>query len=1044
MKKILSLISSTRFMATLLFFFALSIACATFIEKNYGTDAARKIVYNARWFEILMILGAINIVAVAIQRKVYRREKLTLFIFHLAFVLIIIGAGITRYFGKEGFIRLREGETSRTWYSSNTHIGFIAKDQNTVISKSYPVLFSSVSKNRFNRTSRLNDHKIRVELTDFLPKAEKFISHDNDGQPMIQLVTNIGAGRKEIILAQNQRIQLGHFILSYVSVDSIKSDLNKIYFFSEDDTLHFIASSTVISMDMSGESKQSFEAGQTHPLNLGALYKLDDIPFVIKQFEPSGKIDVRTLPPESEVFATALRINVSCDGVTKNLSLIGNKSDIGQFTYVTFNKVKIGLNYGALQRQLPFELTLNDFILNRYPGSKSPSWYESQLQLTDNQRGVKSQSRVYMNHILKHRGYRFYQSSYDEDEKGTILAVNRDGAGSFVTYLGYLLMTIGMLLSLVNRNSRFLSGSGADSIQRSIKTIGILLLFIILNTIPTFANDSTSIRLPEINREYAQKFGQILVQDNGGRIEPLNSLASEVLRKVSRKESYEGQTPDQVLLGMLVYPEQWQLEPMIRINHPGLQKILELDTKYAAFDNFFSKDRYRTYILQPYVEEAYRKEPAYRSKFENEIIRTDERLNVCYLVYTGTLLRLFPAPNDSTNTWYSSSEAGGFFVGEDSIFTKHILQFCFDEIRNSMSTGNWKASEELVQAINLFQKYHGADVMPSDNHIKAESFYNKADLFVRVTRIYLLAGIVLLLLQFIHIFIPRFRLKWFFAVAFVFIVVAFTTHTFGLGLRWYISGHAPWSNGYEALTFIAWATVLAGLIFSRKAGIALSSTAILAALILQTAHLSWMDPQVTNLVPVLKSYWLVVHVAVITASYGFLGLAALVAAINLLLMGLQTKKNYDLIDKQILQINRVIEMSMIAGLYLLSIGTFLGGVWANESWGRYWGWDPKETWALVTVIVYAFILHLRLIPGLNGRILFNSLALAGFASVIMTYFGVNYYLSGLHSYASGNSLPVPPIVYWSVAIFFLLSGVAFLNQLRMQNKNLSKSSETVN
>jgi cytochrome c-type biogenesis protein CcsB len=262
------------------------------------------------------------------------------------------------------------------------------------------------------------------------------------------------------------------------------------------------------------------------------------------------------------------------------------------------------------------------------------------------------------------------------------------------------------------------------------------------------------------------------------------------------------------------------------------------------------------------------------------------------------------------------------------------------------------------------------------------------------------------------------------------IAVAFLFHTFGLALRWYISGHAPWSNGYEALIFIAWAAILAGLIFSRKSGITISSTAILAALILQTAQLSWMDPQVTNLTPVLNSYWLVIHVAVITASYGFLGLGALLAVINLLLMTFETTKNSQQLESQINKLSRIIEMTLIAGLYLLAIGTFLGGVWANESWGRYWGWDPKETWALVTVIVYAFILHMRLVPQLKGRLLFNIMSLLGFASIIMTYFGVNYYLSGLHSYAKGDPLPVPPVVYYSVAVVVILSVVASINQLR--------------
>jgi cytochrome c-type biogenesis protein CcsB len=259
--------------------------------------------------------------------------------------------------------------------------------------------------------------------------------------------------------------------------------------------------------------------------------------------------------------------------------------------------------------------------------------------------------------------------------------------------------------------------------------------------------------------------------------------------------------------------------------------------------------------------------------------------------------------------------------------------------------------------------------------------------------------------------------------------LCFGGHTLALALRWYLSGHAPWSNGYETLTFVAWATILAGILFSRKTGIAISATAILAALILQTAHLSWMDPQITILPPVLKSYWLIIHVAVITVSYGFLGLAAFTAFVNIVLLALQNKNNIQRTEPQINLLSVVIEMTLIIGLYLMTIGSFLGAVWANESWGRYWSWDPKETWSLITIIVYAIILHLRLIPGLKSRVLFNASALVGFGSVMMTYFGVNYYLTGMHSYAGGESNPVPGFVYIVVSLIVLLITAAALRQL---------------
>jgi cytochrome c-type biogenesis protein CcsB len=312
--------------------------------------------------------------------------------------------------------------------------------------------------------------------------------------------------------------------------------------------------------------------------------------------------------------------------------------------------------------------------------------------------------------------------------------------------------------------------------------------------------------------------------------------------------------------------------------------------------------------------------------------------------------------------------------------------------------------------------------------VKAEILYNKSGVFNRLGNYFGLVGIVLLVLVFVQIFKER---KWINKSVTVFyglVVLFFVFQTLGLAVRWYISGRAPWSNGYESMIYISWVTVLAGLIFSRKSPMTIAATSILASIILMVAHLSWMDPEITNLVPVLKSYWLTIHVSVITASYGFLALGALLGFINLILMILKNKKNFADLQRRIKDLNYINERTIIIGLYLLTIGTFLGGVWANESWGRYWGWDPKETWALVTVLVYTFIAHLGYMPGMKTDYNFSLFTLVGFSSVIMTYFGVNYYLSGLHSYAAGDPMPIPTFVYYTVAIIFSVSLVAYLNE----------------
>jgi cytochrome c-type biogenesis protein CcsB len=234
------------------------------------------------------------------------------------------------------------------------------------------------------------------------------------------------------------------------------------------------------------------------------------------------------------------------------------------------------------------------------------------------------------------------------------------------------------------------------------------------------------------------------------------------------------------------------------------------------------------------------------------------------------------------------------------------------------------------------------------------------------------------------------------------------------------------SNGYESMIFISWVTLLAGFIFSRKSAFSLSATAVLASMTLMVAHLSFMDPEITNLVPVLKSYWLTLHVSVITGSYGFLGLGAILGLIIMVLLLFSNSGNCERISATIDELTLINYKTLTLGLYFLTIGTFLGAVWANESWGRYWGWDPKETWSLITIIIYSIVIHSRNIPGMKDIFTFNLLSLFAFSSVLMTYFGVNYYLSGMHSYAAGDPVPVPSFVYVTVILLAALSLFAYL------------------
>jgi len=366
--------------------------------------------------------------------------------------------------------------------------------------------------------------------------------------------------------------------------------------------------------------------------------------------------------------------------------------------------------------------------------------------------------------------------------------------------------------------------------------------------------------------------------------------------------------------------------------------------------------------------------------------------------------------------------------GESNYLIRQLAVNYFTAVDTGLATDNWSDADKALSAIENYQRKIGAAVYSEQGKIDLEIWMNHANIFERLWPLYFLVGFTLLVLSFVKIIKPSFKLGLFTKASFVLLVLFLVAHTTGLAIRWYISGHAPWSNGYESMVYIAWATVLAGFIFSKRSPITLAATSILSGLILFVAHLNWMDPQVTNLVPVLQSYWLSIHVSMITASYGFLGLGALLGFITLILFILKNEKNERQISLSIKELNAINEMSLMIGLAMLTVGNFLGGVWANESWGRYWGWDPKETWALVTILVYAVVIHLRFIKSLYTPFLYSVISLMAFTSVLMTYFGVNYYLAGMHSYAKGDPVPIPDFVPVTYAIVFVIIILAARNR----------------
>jgi cytochrome c-type biogenesis protein CcsB len=326
----------------------------------------------------------------------------------------------------------------------------------------------------------------------------------------------------------------------------------------------------------------------------------------------------------------------------------------------------------------------------------------------------------------------------------------------------------------------------------------------------------------------------------------------------------------------------------------------------------------------------------------------------------------------------------------------------------------------------LYQEKVGSAVIPSEATINNEILFNKLDIFFKVTIAYMILGLVMLIVAFFVVFNPKIKPEKTTKIFFGLLAILFATHTFGMGFRWIISGHAPWSDTYESLLYISWSAVFAGVIFFRKSLLALSAAVIVASIFMFTAHLTGIDPQITNLVPVLKSYWLTIHVSILTASYGFFGLGAILGFMTLIMFIF--RKNRPHIDETIKTVVAINEIALIIGLAAVTIGNFLGGVWANESWGRYWGWDPKETWAYVSIVVYAIVVHLRFVKSLATPFILSTASLLAFSSILMTYFGVNFYLSGMHSYATGDPVPIPDWVYYVITIVIVTIALAYKNR----------------
>ncbi|MCK8520730.1 cytochrome c biogenesis protein CcsA [Aquimarina sp. D1M17] len=1039
--KLASILFSTRLMAVLFIVFAVSMGIGTFLEDAHGTTAARIWIYNTWWFEAIMVFFAINFCGNIVRYRLYEKEKWATLLLHLSFILIIVGAFVTRYISYEGVMPIREGETTSKFLSEKTYLTIFldgeidGEPRRRIIHE--PVELAEATNNDFVLETDYNQQPVIISYKDYIMGAEMGLVESKDGDNFLKLVEAGGGNRHDHFLKEGEVANIHNILIAFNKPTN--GAINITY--KNDD--YFIESPFEGSfLRMADQHQGLVFKDSVQPLMLRSLYQTAGMQFVIPDPVMRGKYDVTPIEVKEKGQQDALIFDVTSNGETKEMKLLGGKGFLNDMQHISLGGLDMYFQYGSKQMELPFSLKLNDFIAEKYPGTQNV--YKSFMSKVDIIEENSSEPyEIYMNHILDHKGYRFFQASFDPDEKGTVLSVNHDRWGTLITYVGYMLLYLGLMLILFTRGSRFKDLESMLSKVKSKKKQLTLFLILGISTFsfaqqapshtdhlptlqPSKAQLDSVIKANAVSKEHAANFGSIVIQDERGRMKPVNTFSSELLRKLSKKDTYEGLNADQVFVSMVENPFIWYSVPIIEIKreNDSIRKILGVPSSERRVSLIDLVEPDGTYKLDPYLERASSTNTP--SSFEKDFLKTHEKFYLLNQALGGGILRIFPVQGDEGNKWVSMPELNEHkFTGMDSVYARQIIPIYRQSLQEARQSGDYSKPDQYVESIKSYQKKFGSKVLPTDKKIKAEIALNKYDIFRNLYRYYGVIGVLLMIFVIFRIFKESKIIRGLINGTIGLVILLFILHTAGLIIRWYVSGHAPWSDAYESMIYVAWMTLAIGLAFGKRSNLTIAATTFVAAIILFFAHENWTDPAIANLVPVLDSYWVLIHVSIIVGSYGPFFVGAILGILALILTILTTESNKKRMDINIKEITIINEMALTIGLVMLTIGNFLGGMWANESWGRYWGWDPKETWALISIMVYAFVIHMRLVPGLRGRWWFNLMSVIAIYSVLMTYFGVNFYLKGLHSYASGDKVITPNSVYYSIAFIAILGGVSY-------------------
>lgn len=639
----------------------------------------------------------------------------------------------------------------------------------------------------------------------------------------------------------------------------------------------------------------------------------------------------------------------------------------------------------GISHQLPFSITLNQFEIIYYKGTLAPMDFISHISVADKDCHRQIQGKVSMNHIFSYQHYRFYQSGYSEDNEGSVFSVSHDPYGIGITYAGYTLLLLSTVFFFFSPQSRFRQLLKSPLLHRSL-TVILLLFAFSLNSNFLKANSPSPKVLP---REVAEHFGDLYILYNN-RICPLQTFARDFTIKLYGSSSYKGLTPEEVLTGWLFYYDSWKNEPIIRIKSNEARKLLEIEGNYARLKDYISTiNEYKLEKMMNHIRSGE------QVTDKRGIEEADEKFNIINLVCTGAMMKIFPCRNIAGKTleWYSQSDQ----LPQDMDNDKWVF------IRKSMSYVNemivmkkYNDACLLLEKIKKYQQKECDGLLPADNKFKAEKIYNQFDYSKSVAMACICIGLICFI-YYCHCMASQKRTsRKAIIILNILLWIVFTYLSAAICLRGYVSNHLPLSNGFETMQFMAWCTLLLTFLPQRKFAMLLPFGFLLCGLTLMVSMLGESNPQITQLMPVLQSPLLSIHVVVIMIAYSLLAFIMLNGVTAVILH--QSQKEC---KEQIERLQIISQIILYPAIFLLAIGIFIGAVWANVSWGRYWGWDPKEVWALITMLVYALALHPRSLPWFHRTMFFHVFCITAFITVLITYFGVNFLLGGMHSYANG-------------------------------------------